>query len=614
MSFAAFGSTGGLEGWGTAAATNITIPVAARVDGEIILLHCYGINSAGTNFVAPAEWTPLVQHVEAGNSFALFWAEYDSSMGTNVSIDPDAGTGNYCFVSHWTGCQGDGNPFDVVEFSNGDSTTPTFPDATTTESDALIARIVAGNWDGGGAHFSNWSGSLTEHYDDGHAGATGGAHGVASEQQASIGATGTRTVDGPGTAKKWVAVTLAILSPTSAPASGLTLAGSPPTDSPTAETGALRLTPFSLAGLKLWLDADQITGLVDADPVTTWEDQSGRGNDVTGTGTTRPTYQTGELNSLPVVRFDGSDDVLERADALGLTGNPDLTIFVVGKANNTGEDASFILLGDSAGAAGQVIEALAKAGTPNYPRIGFNNGNEEYNTADVGSHAVMVFERPSGGTYADSKFYLNGSEVAASSSGNPTFTPNIQNELTLIGSTVFSGTRFEKPQDIAEILVFNAVLSSGDRQAVEDYLLEKWGFVAPLFLSGDVAVVSPAALLGTLSIGSTVLLAGSVADASLEALLGTLDLGAGLLLAGSTATVNVQALLGTLITEAILLLGASPTVTPEALTGAIVIGESIYLLGSTADSSMEALLGEVVINRVPGIYYYNGTNWVLISS
>jgi len=65
-------------------------------------------------------------------------------------------------------------------------------------------------------------------------------------------------------------------------------------------------SPASLANLALWLDASQITGLANADPVTTWNDLSGAGNNATGAGATRPTYRTNVLNGLPTVRFSGS--------------------------------------------------------------------------------------------------------------------------------------------------------------------------------------------------------------------------------------------------------------------------------------------------------------------
>lgn len=59
-----------------------------------------------------------------------------------------------------------------------------------------------------------------------------------------------------------------------------------------------------------WLKADAITGLSDTDPVTTWIDSSPNSRDVAGSGTARPLYLSNQINALPAVNFDGSNDVL----------------------------------------------------------------------------------------------------------------------------------------------------------------------------------------------------------------------------------------------------------------------------------------------------------------
>lgn len=59
-----------------------------------------------------------------------------------------------------------------------------------------------------------------------------------------------------------------------------------------------------------WYKADAITGLSDGDPIDTWPDSSGNSRDLTQTGTARPLYKTGIVNSLPVARFDGSNDFM----------------------------------------------------------------------------------------------------------------------------------------------------------------------------------------------------------------------------------------------------------------------------------------------------------------
>jgi len=57
--------------------------------------------------------------------------------------------------------------------------------------------------------------------------------------------------------------------------------------------------PKSVAGPKLWLKADGIAGLSNNDPITTWSDSSGQGNNCTSSGSNRPTYQTNVLLGTP---------------------------------------------------------------------------------------------------------------------------------------------------------------------------------------------------------------------------------------------------------------------------------------------------------------------------
>jgi|ERR1044071_3646032 hypothetical protein len=60
-------------------------------------------------------------------------------------------------------------------------------------------------------------------------------------------------------------------------------------------------SPF-LTGLYGWYRADALT-LDDSDPVTSWEDESGQGNDLAQAGSASIIYVTNALNGLPIVRF-----------------------------------------------------------------------------------------------------------------------------------------------------------------------------------------------------------------------------------------------------------------------------------------------------------------------
>lgn len=79
--------------------------------------------------------------------------------------------------------------------------------------------------------------------------------------------------------------------------------------------GAAELSPATIGGRIVHYDASALLGLVDNDPVSTFTDQSGNGFDAVAAGGVRPLYKTNQLNSLPSVRFDGTDDTMGIAAA-----------------------------------------------------------------------------------------------------------------------------------------------------------------------------------------------------------------------------------------------------------------------------------------------------------
>lgn len=68
-------------------------------------------------------------------------------------------------------------------------------------------------------------------------------------------------------------------------------------------------SPTSKSGLLFWFDATQITGLVDNDPISTWDNsETTASRDATSSSTNRPLYKTNVQNGKPGVLFDGSND------------------------------------------------------------------------------------------------------------------------------------------------------------------------------------------------------------------------------------------------------------------------------------------------------------------
>lgn len=87
------------------------------------------------------------------------------------------------------------------------------------------------------------------------------------------------------------------------------------------------------AGAVLALDSRFITGLSDGDPVSTWIDRSGRGNNITQTSTARPTYKIAQQSGQPVIRFDGLDDSMINTSTSLVTAGSSWGLIASGRMN-----------------------------------------------------------------------------------------------------------------------------------------------------------------------------------------------------------------------------------------------------------------------------------------
>ncbi len=205
--------------------------------------------------------------------------------------------------------------------------------------------------------------------------------------------------------------------------------------------------PSDIAGLKLWLKADSLA-LADGNPVSTWTDSSGNGNDATGSSTARPTYKTAIVGGKPVVRFDGSNDVL----ATSFVTPSAHTIFVVYNRTNLSP------IGSGPGGDGPLWR-----GTNVWPSIssGFATLSTTIYTG-AWSYLALTWN----GTSTSTGAWLNGADVFTLSSFPVAATDPLQLGSSLDG--FYSG-------DIAEVCVFDSLLNTTDRQLVENYFHTKYG-------------------------------------------------------------------------------------------------------------------------------------------
>jgi Concanavalin A-like lectin/glucanases superfamily len=199
------------------------------------------------------------------------------------------------------------------------------------------------------------------------------------------------------------------------------------------------------------LSAKDITGLVDGDPVATWADSSGLGNNFTQSNASyRPKYYTNQINGKSAVKFASPNEMVGPAGVAGLT---TMTIFIVYNSTDTTGNHRAI------------------QGSNNWLIGPYATEYRYYNGAFIigdliesGKYVlccITQYNTTSGGV-----FYLNGAKV-----GNNTNT-TVPNNIFIGGANGGGGGSANEPLNggIAEVLIYNAILSSAERIQAETYV------------------------------------------------------------------------------------------------------------------------------------------------
>ena len=199
----------------------------------------------------------------------------------------------------------------------------------------------------------------------------------------------------------------------------------------------------------LWLRADkgvELTGGV----VSAWRDQSGNSNDaIQSTAGNRPSLVTNSLNGRPIIRFN-----LQWLD---------ITPFLVGV------NYSAFCVYNVSGASGTIIGGTSTfyflGSASNLIGAGDNNGFLSYSKIPPFTSIISTFIIKA--DIYDSHIYENGLIKSTSISGT---TQSL--EVSVIGKR--SGNNFYLYGDIAEIIIFDQVLTDGERKTTERYLNAKY--------------------------------------------------------------------------------------------------------------------------------------------
>jgi hypothetical protein len=244
--------------------------------------------------------------------------------------------------------------------------------------------------------------------------------------------------------------------------------------------------PSDLTSLIAWYKADAISGLSNNDPVSTWSDSSTSGWDATASSGDRPTYITNAQNSLPIVRFSGSNHLsLGSRDLFRNVGGGTIYAVIKNDATNQRCGVMFASAGPSSTLARFTMESGILNNTNKYGaggrRLDADSFRSIATSASINTNWRLL------GAVADwtgsvLTVYLDAVQDGQDTSfhgGGSTSDTATNSVHTTIGAT---GTNNNNTYDgdIAEIVVVHEALSTGDREKLEGYLAWKWGLEANL--------------------------------------------------------------------------------------------------------------------------------------
>ena len=217
--------------------------------------------------------------------------------------------------------------------------------------------------------------------------------------------------------------------------------------------------------LVAWLDAAAcLTITQSGGTVSQWDDKSGNGhNAVQGDTGLQPAYIEDAVNGLPILRFDGSADVMSLQSVI-ISGTVGRTIFVVGQADVAADDGLISLT--TTNTSGARYDLTSEFG------IRVNGGNRFWTVDMTGAYYVITFQNAASSNANVTLGRRDGTVMTESGAASRAIdtgtggTTRICQVATL--NRYFDG-------DIGEVIFYDRALSGSEIDSVESYLGVKWG-------------------------------------------------------------------------------------------------------------------------------------------
>ena len=266
--------------------------------------------------------------------------------------------------------------------------------------------------------------------------------------------------------------------------------------------GSAQATPGGISGtgLTLWLDAGTITGMNDGQAFVSgdsWADSSGNNYDASFS-LGAPAYVASSLNGQAAVSFDGASQ-FNYAGAIGASGADDWTIFIVMKQTGDGStnDRTFHFGDQTTLTGGASVSLDTSQGSGIGPR--YNNGNKIFNEVlGLDTYRIAALQMPTGGSYNSVDYWRDGTAGTVKGNGGANTTNLVDEGYTLGGQNFGGGSLGYLTGDIAELIMYDRVLTAGELNTVGYYLEDKYAL--------DTAYVPEPTTMALLGLGSLVLI------------------------------------------------------------------------------------------------------------
>jgi hypothetical protein len=221
--------------------------------------------------------------------------------------------------------------------------------------------------------------------------------------------------------------------------------------------------------LQLWLKADNDVRLSGSN-VSQWIDVSGNATDASqSTSSDQPTFISNAQNGLPAIRFNGSSQNLALGSAFNDFNNG-MSVFTVVKP--TGSSAGFVLdLSRGLTLDNVTLSRTGGSGTTGTVTVYRTSPGTSLNaTSALTVDRFQLFEGFQTGATGTGSISVNGSSLVSGTLSQPTQVTRTTNHIGTNSNV--SGSFYQG--EIAEILVYNKLLSTEQRLTVEAYLAKRY--------------------------------------------------------------------------------------------------------------------------------------------